>query len=76
MTIETKFNIGDEVLIVEHGRAVKGIIEAVSLKSSGQHNEYETYDIVVSSGVFSSRTSAEAHCIFKTKEELIESLFN
>lgn len=76
MTIETKFNIGDEVWFIEDRRVCRGQIESVTAKTSGHGNDYEYYDIVMRSDVFEARTSAEAHQIFKTKEELIESLFN
>lgn len=64
MTIETKFNIGDEVWFMINNKAERGIIETA-----------DEYSAMV------KRRKQTTRCfrierIFKTKEELIESLFN
>jgi len=64
MTIETKFNIGDEVWFMINNKAERGIIETA-----------DEYSAMV------KRRKQPTRClrierIFKTKEELIESLFN
>lgn len=76
MTIETKFNIGDDVWFIEDRRALRGQIESVTAKTSGNETDFEDYDIVMRTDMFEARTSAQVNQIFKTKEELIESLFN
>jgi hypothetical protein len=68
MTIETKFNTGDEVwfLYAPDGKAMTGIVtheDVLSLKI--QAGENLQHILFIGKGY-----------VFKTKEELIESLFN
>lgn len=66
MTIETKFNIGDEVWFLYHYKARQGRISHIGKSASTVTFGVDAiYDDVILN-----------HLIFKTKEELIESLFN
>lgn len=64
MTIETKFNIGDEVWFIKKAKAIKG--EVVNVYPSG-------LAIAISDKEVNHVWKNQA---YKTKEELIESLFN
>lgn len=78
MEIETKFNIGDEVYFIANDRPRFGKIEHLRLEIGyGIGIIEECYTISVSSGeIASSFNSIDSEKVFKTKEELIESLFN
>lgn len=67
MTINTKFNIGDKVWLIDRGHAVQKTITAVRI---GIHEDgtYIRY-------VFTSRDDSQVEeKVFATKQELIESL--
>lgn len=66
MTVETKFNIGDEVWFIYHSKARQGEIDDIGLDYyTVKFGDKKRHLDVVS-----------ANHVFKTKEELIESLFN
>lgn len=86
MTIETKFNIGDEVWFLAYGKAAKGKITAFKTKLTescykdcGYSEDIPKYKIEYfgkgQSGAFRKKWKS-IYNIFKTKQELIESLFN
>lgn len=66
MTIKTKFNIGDPVFFIDHDKITSGIITNIGQTGYtlrfGTDLKYEDY--------------IKKELVFKTKEELIESLFN
>lgn len=86
MTIETKFNIGDEVWLLAYGKAVKGKITRFKtslsescFRDSGYSEDIPKYKMEYLGKGQSGEPRKKwksVYNIFKTKEELIESLFN
>lgn len=76
MTVETKFNIGDEVHFIENNSYHYGKIVGFLYEDRG-YTVIEYYSVDVSyENVGCSFESIEHTRLFKTKEELIDSLFN
>lgn len=78
MTIETKYNIGDEVVFIQENAIHRGTIRniAVRVRSNDYTDEqYEYYDINCYEKAL-SKTYKEVHesLIYRTKEELLKSL--
>lgn len=70
MTIETKYNIGDEVWFILGGKARQGVILEITFNKLGHTliDYYYSVQIGVSHGSFNEPD------IFLTKEELLTSL--
>lgn len=70
MTIETKYNIGDEVWFILGGKARQGIILGITFHNLGHtlSSYYYNVQIGVSHGSFNESD------LFPTKEELLKSL--
>lgn len=68
MTIHTKYSPGDEVWVMEHNKPQKHIIETVEVSASRDFGYIPQY--IVESNP--SRLSEDR--LFRTKQELIESL--
>lgn len=74
MTIDTKYNIGDEVWVRPSNYIEKGIIHGIDISA---HMEYGiitrksvSYDVIIDKCLF----TFYEHGIFPTKEELLKSL--
>ena len=78
MTIETKFNIGDEVWVFYGNKACHGKIKDVTITLRGRDRQVmrASYEVNFKLGGASYFHALAEGIIFKTKEELIESLFN
>ena len=70
MTIETKYNIGDEVWLMVLGRPKKGQIGAMTIWVLGDGDVELKYS-VEKSGFWYQRYESQ---LFPTKEELLKSL--
>ena len=69
MTIETKFNIGDEVWFYL-GCAIKAKINAITV-----HSDYFVYNVrTINMGEENYYTSLQEYKLFRTKQELLDSL--
>lgn len=49
MTIETKYNIGDEVWVAEHFKAMRGVIEGINVEIR-QGDKLITYELECRNG--------------------------
>lgn len=67
MTIETKYNIGDEVWVEIAGKACLVKIGAIHITTTGNMNWY-SYDVYYNGQVYGNAN------VFPTKEELLKSL--
>lgn len=78
MTVETKFNIGDEVWFVDEHKAHQGKVKdnIITIKGSTQSIKYFLVQIRFNFGGCAYVREYRQEVVFKTKEELIESLFN
>jgi hypothetical protein len=70
MTIETKYNIGDEVWLMAWGIPRRGRVWKITTMSYDSGETEEFYILFGDDGVFSSNRDE----IFPTKEELLKSL--
>lgn len=74
MTIETKYNIGDEVWVINTIYIEKGIIHAIDVSARMEHGiitrKCVSYDVIIDNCLF----TFYEHEIFSTKEELLKSL--
>lgn len=70
MTIETKYNIGDEVWFILGGKARQGIILGIMFNKVG--HSLISYHYNVQIGI--SHGSFNEQDLFPTKEELLKSL--
>lgn len=70
MTIETKYNIGDEVWINSLGHHIKGNVDEINISVLIDGSVHIIYSID-KSGYFFERHGEE---LFPTKEELLKSL--
>ena len=66
MEVNTKFNVGDQVWLVESNKVVMGLINTLVINWEG-----DTVDIKYSTN---GSNNIPEHLIFKTKNELLESL--
>lgn len=69
MTIETKFNVGDEVYFMKDNRVKRGKVQSIilpTIESSAMPQIKYT--------LLSETTYEYEHLLFKTKEELLQSL--
>ena len=66
MEVNTKFNVGDQVWLVESNKVVMRIIDKLVINCEG-----ETVDIKYSTN---GSNNIPEHLLFKTKNELLESL--
>lgn len=81
MKIETKFNIGDNVFYLENNRIKDGMIERILIevalrKENGMIN-YNNIKPYIDKELYFLDTSGVVHyarLIFKTKQELLDSL--
>ena len=77
MTIETKYNIGDEVWLMYHNKAVRTKTESVKIKKYARRTmgmKIETcitYDVATPDD---STIEVIEESLFPTKEELLKSL--
>lgn len=71
MTIETKYNIGDEVWIVSKGKAVKDVVDMIHIHIGSDENIGYSFKSKRALGLFET---IEESSIFPTKEELLKSL--
>lgn len=71
MKIETKYNLSDEIWLIEDQRAKRGIITCIDFKQIVKEDYIIIYSIRINGNpaIFSSENN-----VFKTKEELIASL--
>ena len=78
MTIETKFNIGDEVWIMKDNRPRKFVVQGISVELvDGLYEGCRHLGLDVISYEFGSRMSPliYSECsVFRTKQELLDSL--
>ena len=65
MTIETKYNIGDEVWLMRNNEAALGFVEIIDIRHTTFEEDIEYY--VLGNWHFESS-------LFPTKEELLKSL--
>ena len=70
MTIETKYNIGDEVWFMPFGNPKKGVIKTITIGVLGDGDVKLKY-FVEKSGLGYHRFESD---LFPTKEELLKSL--
>lgn len=72
MTIETKYNIGDEVWGIPNGKSVRFTIERISVKvyANGHKSISYEYDDANDDRIY----RLPEYMVFPTKEELIKSL--
>ncbi len=66
MEVNTKFNVGDQVWLVESNKVVMGLINTLVINWEG-----DTVDIKYSTN---GSNNIPEHLLFKTKNELLESL--
>ena len=66
MEVNTKFNVGDQVWLVESNKVVMGIVHKLVINWEG-----DTVDIKYSTN---GSNDIPEHLLFKTKNELLESL--
>jgi len=66
MEVNTKFNVGDQVWLVESNKVVMGLIDKLVINWEG-----DTVDIKYSTN---GSSDIPEHLLFKTKNELLESL--
>ena len=66
MEVNTKFNVGDQVWLVESNKVVMRIIDKLVINWEG-----DTVDIKYSTN---GSNNIPEHLLFKTKNELLESL--
>ena len=71
MTIETKYNIGDEVWVVSKGKAVKDVVDMIHIHIGRDENIGYSLKNKRVLGLFET---IEESSIFSTKEELLNSL--
>ena len=71
MTIETKYNIGQEVWFVSKGKAVKDVVDMIHIHIGSY--EHITYSFRSKRVLGLFETIQESN-IFPTKEELLKSL--
>lgn len=81
MKIETKFNIGDYVFYLENNSIKHGMIEAiqieVAIRTEGGMINYDNIKPYIHSELYYLGASVGIRCarlIFKTKQELLDSL--
>jgi hypothetical protein len=74
MTIETKYNIGDEVWVRPTNYIEKGTIHAIDVSARMEYGiitrKCVSYDVIIDNCLF----TIYEHGIFPTKEELLKSL--
>ena len=68
MEVNTKFNIRDEVWLVDENKVVKMIVSGLWITTTAPDNYEVKYDLNY------SRCEIPECMVFKTKEELLESL--
>ena len=66
MEVNTKFNVGDKVWLVESNKVVMGLINTLVINWEG-----DTVDIKYSTN---GSNNIPEHLLFKTKNEVLESL--
>jgi hypothetical protein len=66
MEVNTKFNVGDQVWLVESNKVVMGLINTLVINWEG-----DTVDIKYSTN---GSNNIPEHLLFKTKNEVLESL--
>ena len=74
MTIETKYNIGDEVWFASGGKQVEGCIEYLSIHYNCGRWEEDKVESYTVRGYNDILYVVEADRLFPTKEELLKSL--
>lgn len=77
MTIETKFDIGDEAYVLHENKVCKGNIDHISInveENKKIHIYYKIFRIANKTIHGSVRVVFKEWQIFKTKEELLKSL--
>lgn len=78
MKIETKYNIGDNVFFLQENAIHQGYIRQVAVNvtcSEGCVNQNEYYNIdCYDRVIFKTFKNVEKSLVYKSKEELIESL--
>jgi hypothetical protein len=72
MTIETRYDIGDEVWFIVNGRIAEFIVSQVSIVKT-EHNAYITYGLRTKNEPIITFDATEKF-LFPTKEELLKSL--
>lgn len=71
MTIETKYDIGQEVWIISKGKAVKDVVDMIHIHIGCDKNISYSFNSRRLLGLFETM---EESSIFPTKEELLKSL--
>lgn len=71
MTIETKYDIGQEVWIISKGKAVKDVVDMIHIHIGCNKNIRYSFNSRRALGLFETM---EESSIFPTKEELLKSL--
>lgn len=76
MTIETRYNIGDEVWVILDNRAQRLVIKDFSIKSETRYDEFPVryYSKIVVKYYFGDVEYVDETMCFSTKEELVKSL--
>lgn len=74
MTIETRYNIGDEVWFMENNRPTKGIVVKLDIDVARSGDWYIEHYKVESNGLPRGERFHIGQSLFPTKEELLKSL--
>lgn len=71
MTIETKFDLGDPAWLIDNNHAVSGRVISIRFSRQLMESDIETVTIILDD---QRQSTLRADQLFKTKEELIQSL--
>lgn len=76
MTIETRYNLGDEVWVILNNRAQRRVIKDFSIKSETRYDEFRVRycSKIVVKYYFGDGEYVDETMCFPTKEELLKNL--